>query len=103
MKFTVEKHWDNRVFKHQHLFLVLLVLFSLGFRYYTAGSFSSPEQLKVNINEASMSQLEKVPYIGRKTATKILNLRKKQGRFKDLKELKKIRYYKKFKYFLKVE
>ncbi|HIE36286.1 MAG TPA: DUF655 domain-containing protein [Candidatus Omnitrophica bacterium] len=45
----------------------------------------------LNINQASLEELEKLPGIGRKIAQEIINYRKRFGEFKDLSDLKKIK------------
>jgi len=50
-----------------------------------------------------MEELIKVPYIGEKTAEKILKLREEKGYFKSVSELKSLRNYRRFKNYLKVE
>jgi len=60
------------------------------------------EKLKVNLNTADYYTLLKAPFIGKKTAEKILEIREKYG-FVPEEKIKKLRYYKKFKYFIKVE
>jgi len=61
------------------------------------------EDLKVDINKADIEELEKIPYIGEKTAIKIIERREELGYYKNINELSDIRNFKKFKYFIKVE
>lgn len=61
------------------------------------------EDLKIDINKADIDTLEKVPYIGQKTASLIIEIRKQEGYFKDINQLKFLSNFEKFKYYLKVE
>lgn len=46
---------------------------------------------KININTAGVNELVLLPGIGKKTARKIVKYRKKHGRFKRLKDLRRIK------------
>ena|SRR3989338_8088120 len=46
---------------------------------------------KININRASLSELEGIPYIGPAVAKRILDYREKSGGFRSLEELKSIK------------
>lgn len=46
---------------------------------------------KLNINKASLEELITLPYIGQELAQRILEYRKKQGKFKSLEELLQIK------------
>ena len=48
-------------------------------------------ETKININKATLNELMKIPSIGEKIATEIINYRQKNGMFKCLDELKKIK------------
>lgn len=61
------------------------------------------EDLKIDINKADLSTLEKVPYIGEKTASLIIEDRSIRGYYKSVEELKWIRNFEKVKDYLKVE
>lgn len=45
---------------------------------------------KININKASLSQLDSIPGIGEATANKILNYIKENGEFKSIEEIKNV-------------
>jgi len=81
---------------------ILLTLGILSYWFTPADNRHSSEKLKINVNTASKEELTTVPYIGEKTALKIIQMRNKK-RITDLKQLNHLRYYKKFKYYLKVE
>ncbi|SNZ10123.1 competence protein ComEA [Persephonella hydrogeniphila] len=83
------------------VFTVFFSVFGLSL-FYTIYTPHKPEELKLDINTADYYDLLKVPFIGRKTAEKILKIREEYG-FVPEEEIKKLRYYKKFKYFIRVE
>ncbi|MCX7798164.1 MAG: ComEA family DNA-binding protein [Melioribacter sp.] len=45
----------------------------------------------ININKANLSELVKLPGIGEKTATEILNYRNRNGEFRSIKDLMKVK------------
>ncbi|MBE2280926.1 MAG: helix-hairpin-helix domain-containing protein, partial [Ignavibacteriaceae bacterium] len=53
----------------------------------------STEQTKlyINVNSASLSELEKLPGIGPKIAEAIINFRNLHGNFKNVEDLKKVK------------
>ncbi|MGB8952207.1 MAG: helix-hairpin-helix domain-containing protein [Candidatus Aminicenantales bacterium] len=52
---------------------------------------SKPGDEKVNINTASLDQLQKLPRIGPKVAQRIIDYRKQNGQFKRIEEIMKVR------------
>ncbi len=66
------------------LSLLLSPLFALQ-----AGSKAGTE--KININTASLDDLQKLPRIGEKIAQRILDFRKANGNFKKIEELMKVK------------
>jgi competence protein ComEA len=58
------------------------------------GDQKQPDSLKstkVNINTAGVEQLVKLPRIGEKIAERIIEFRKKNGKFKRIQELMKVK------------
>jgi competence protein ComEA len=53
--------------------------------------FSPADSITVSLNNAPAKTLEKVPYIGPKTANKIIDYRKQNQGFKSLPEIKSIK------------
>lgn len=65
------------------------------------------QNTKVNINTATQTELETLPGIGPSIASKIVNYRKENGKFKSIEEIKKVNgigesKYKKIKELIKV-
>jgi competence protein ComEA len=50
-----------------------------------------PEENSINLNTAGIDELSRLPGIGNKTAEKMINLRNKEGNFKSLEELLKVK------------
>lgn len=48
------------------------------------------QNLKININTATQTQLETLPGIGPSTATKIITYRKEKGKFKKIEDIKEV-------------
>lgn len=56
-----------------------------------AASSSSSASAPINLNTASVAQLETLPGIGRSTAERILEYRQKNGSFKKIEDLMNVR------------
>ncbi len=73
-----------------------------------AGSKPGSEKAKlININTAGVDQLVKLPRIGQKIAERIIQFRKKNGKFKRVQDIMKVKgigekTFKKFEKMLKV-
>jgi competence protein ComEA len=81
--------------------IVIVVLLALGFGVATSaaqearqtGTSSSPATASapINLNTASVAQLETLPGIGKSTAERILEYRQKNGSFKKVEDLMNVR------------
>lgn len=96
---------DFNVFSKQKVTIFILTSFLvlISYIFYKPSLSYSKNDLLVDVNKAKYYDLIKVPYIGEKTAKKIIELRNKEGYFKNIEDLKKFRNFKKFKYYIKVE
>ncbi len=97
-----KKSFNKDVFEKQKIIILLFVfLFFLFFLFpRKEKTIFKKEDLLIDINKASYQELLSVPYIGKKTAKQIIQIRKKKGKI-TLEDLRKLRNYKKFRYFLK--
>lgn len=78
------------------LFTVFVVLsFVVGFAFvpnaYSAEKPASKKSGKIDINTAGADQLVKLPRIGPKMADRIIEFRKKNGKFKKIQDLMKVK------------
>jgi competence protein ComEA len=59
--------------------------------YDASAAHALPSVNSVNINTASIAELEKLPYIGRRTAEKIIQFREENGPFHRVEHIMQIR------------
>jgi len=69
---------------------VILTLFVLSFSWSYAGA-EKPAGSRININTASQAELESLPRIGPKVAQQIIDFRTKNGNFKKIEEIMKVK------------
>jgi competence protein ComEA len=72
------------------LFVSALVL-SVGAVALAQDKTPTPDKPAINLNTATLAQLEELPGIGRATAERILEYRQKSGGFKKIEELMNVR------------
>jgi len=81
--------------KKAFLFFISLVFIGALIKTFSPSSknFSSKKETveKININLAGVKELEKIPYIGRKIAQRIVEYRRKEGEITSFEELLKIK------------
>ena len=101
----MSKLFYSRLTDKQIRFTIFIIFLSLffSFLHFFVYKDINPDMIRINVNKAGFEELICVPYIGVKNAEKILKIRQEKGVITDLKQLKNLRYYKRFKYFLKVK
>lgn len=76
-------------FTNVHVVLLVCAIFFVA--HATCAETKKPPRHPININTASSAQLQEVPGIGPSTAAKILKMRKANGKFKSVDELRAIK------------
>ncbi len=74
--------------------LVLSVVFGLVFSTFLsfqAQAAPKASEKKININTASLAELQKLPRVGEKVAQRIIDFRKKNGRFRRIEDIMKVK------------
>jgi len=74
--------------------LVMSVVFGLVFSTFLSfqvQAASKAGEKKININTASLVELQKLPRIGEKVGQRIIDFRKKNGRFRKVEEIMKVK------------
>jgi len=67
------------------------VFFALGFFLAVQVQAANAPEKKININTASVSELQKLPQIGEVVAQRIIDHREKHGKFEKIEEIMKIK------------
>lgn len=73
--------------------VVLSVIFGLVFFLLLSSqgqAVQKTSEKKININTASLTELQELPRIGEKVAQRIIDFRKENGRFKKIEEIMKV-------------
>jgi comEA protein len=70
--------------------IVLGILFSIVFALQVQ-AIANESPKKVNINTASLDELQKLPRIGPQIAQRIVDFREKNGKFKKIEEIMKVK------------
>ncbi len=74
--------------------LVMSVVFGLVFSTFLSFQVQAAPKAgekKININTASLVELQKLPRIGEKVGQRIIDFRKKNGRFRKIEEIMKVK------------
>jgi comEA protein len=69
----------------------VIVLFAIGFFLAAQTQAANAPEEKININTASISELQKLPQIGEVVAQRIIDYREKHGKFEKIEEIMKIK------------
>jgi comEA protein len=77
--------------KKRVILLSLAVCLMITYSWLPLNAFSAADGQKININTADSLKLQTLPRIGPKVAQKIIDFRKKHGKFKKIEEIMKVK------------
>lgn len=73
------------------VFSLVFALVLVSFPFLQAQTTSKATDKKIDINTASVVELQKLPRIGEKVAQRIVDFRKENGKFKKIEEIMKVK------------
>lgn len=73
------------------VFSLVFALVLVSFPFLQAQTTSKAADKKIDINTASVVELQKLPRIGEKVAQRIVDFRKENGKFKKIEEIMKVK------------
>ncbi len=79
----------TNITKHAVAFGIILAFVAVTFLQ-AAALAPSTSQAKININTASISELQQLPRVGSKVAQRIVDYREKHGKFQRIEEIMKV-------------
>jgi len=71
--------------------MIVFGLVCSSFFSFEAQAAPKASEKKININTASLAELQKLPRVGEKVAQRIIDFRKKNGRFRRIEDIMKVK------------
>ena len=96
---------NEKLLSLQSAIITFLVLFLITIKFVEIKPKSkfTEDDLKIDLNRSNLEELQKIPYIGEKTAELIIEDRKIRGGYVDIYQLKWIKNFDKIKPYIKVK